>query len=39
MEISVLLVGWGWTYDQLKSGWQEIEALDYEWGQMASRKR
>lgn len=30
MEISVLLVGWGWTYDQLKSGWQEIEALGYD---------
>jgi alkanesulfonate monooxygenase SsuD/methylene tetrahydromethanopterin reductase-like flavin-dependent oxidoreductase (luciferase family) len=30
MDISVLLVGWGWTYDQLKSGWQEIEALGYD---------
>jgi len=30
MEISTLLVGWGWTYDQLKSGWQEIEDLGFD---------
>ncbi len=30
MEISTLMVGWGWTYDQLKAGWQEIEALDFD---------
>ena len=27
MEISTLMVGWGWSYDQLKAGWLEIEAL------------
>ena len=30
MEISTLLVGWSWTYDQLKAGWQEIESLDFD---------
>lgn len=30
MEISTLLVGWGWSYDQLKAGWLEIEALGYD---------
>ncbi len=30
MEVSTLLVGWGWTFDELKAGWQEIEALGYD---------
>ena len=30
MEISTLMVGWGWSYDQLKAGWQEIEQLGYD---------
>ena len=30
MEISTLPVGWGWSYDQLKAGWQEIEALGFD---------
>ena len=30
MEVSTLMVGWGWSYDELKAGWQEIEALGYD---------
>ena len=30
MEISTLMVGWGWSYDQLKAGWQQIEELGYD---------
>lgn len=30
MEVSTLLVGWGWTYDQLRSGWIEIEELGFD---------
>jgi alkanesulfonate monooxygenase SsuD/methylene tetrahydromethanopterin reductase-like flavin-dependent oxidoreductase (luciferase family) len=30
MEVSTLLVGWGWTYDQLRAGWQEIEQLGFD---------
>lgn len=30
MEVSTLMVGWGWTYDQLKAGWLEIEALGFD---------
>jgi len=30
MEVSTLLVGWGWTYEQLRAGWQEIEALGFD---------
>ena len=30
MEVSTLMVGWGWSYDQLKAGWQEIEALGFD---------
>ena len=30
MEISTLMVGWGWNYEQLRAGWQEIEELGYD---------
>ena len=30
MEISTLMVGWGWDYGQLRAGWQEIEELGYD---------
>ena len=30
MEVSTLMVGWGWSYEQLRAGWQEIEELGYD---------
>lgn len=30
MDVAVLLVGWGWTYAQMKAGWSEIEDLGYD---------
>lgn len=30
MEVATLLIGWGWSYDELRRGWSEIEALGYD---------
>ena len=30
MDVTTLMVGWGWTFDELQAGWQEIEALGYD---------
>jgi alkanesulfonate monooxygenase SsuD/methylene tetrahydromethanopterin reductase-like flavin-dependent oxidoreductase (luciferase family) len=30
VEVSTLLVGWGWSFKELKAGWQEIEALGFD---------
>ncbi|NIB38414.1 LLM class flavin-dependent oxidoreductase [Pseudomaricurvus alkylphenolicus] len=30
MEVSTLMVGWGWSFEQLKAGWKEIEELGFD---------
>lgn len=30
MEVSFILVGWGWTVEELKAGWTELEALGFD---------
>lgn len=30
MQISVLLVAWGWTWDEVRAGWLEIEELGFD---------
>ena len=30
MEISTLLVGWGWDFTELQAGWEEIERLGFD---------
>jgi alkanesulfonate monooxygenase SsuD/methylene tetrahydromethanopterin reductase-like flavin-dependent oxidoreductase (luciferase family) len=30
VDVAVLLVGWGWTYDQIRTGWMQVEELDYD---------
>ena len=34
MEVSTMLVGWGWTFDQIIAGWKETEALGFDAGYM-----
>lgn len=30
MQVSAILQGWGWTYDQFKAGWLEVERLGFD---------